>query len=248
VAGLGFPHAQALARAQEALASAPAPLRLERRGLDLVGLVPGALDETLPRVQAVATAHGATLAAELVAVEHDAPRVALGPRLPGDGPERLWCSFPTPEAAAAAASLFDGAFPALDRYLLVEAEHVRPRSGWMVHRHGGLATLVRGPRLGLTVTLVSSAPRAEQAADLQALVRRLREALRAATDRWLADHGYPGWSVGAHASTPARPRPSCGASWTLEADTGARLWLDAHAPDPLAAAVDRIAAELGAAR
>ena len=161
LAGLRFPDAAALEAAQLAL-HIDEMAELERRGLDLFGVIhphgqqgqPDAIDTCVAQLERVAAQHGAQVACELLPVELpvDLPGV-LAARAPDASPQRLWAHFESVEAAASLAKSMNGKVTVAGRYLIVEANEIRSRDGFHVQRAGGVAELVAGPILRLTISL-----------------------------------------------------------------------------------------------
>jgi hypothetical protein len=101
----------------------------------------------------------------------------LSPR-PADGDrERLWVTFHSPEQAVRFARTVDKRARQADRYVLIDAETIRPRDGYWAQRNGGVASVIAGERIRVTVTFwidrkEASAPDAAAlTAELQAQVR-----------------------------------------------------------------------------
>ena len=170
VAGLRFPDAAARDAAQHQLA-ADGRGTLATRGLDLYGLldvrsgrrVPHDLPNQLTTLQAVASQHGASLAAELAAHPYDqvpSMPALLSARAP-DAPEWLWADMSDADSAQRVARDLGPAVTVAHRFVLVAGAGpgtIQPRQGFIIQRAGGTAELVRGSRLRLGFTLVDFPP------------------------------------------------------------------------------------------
>lgn len=239
-AGVAFPDAERLAAGAADLAHALPEAGLELHGLDLLGVVPTEPARALGALARVAAAHDAALAAELVV--SDAPSQVPAPTEP-DGPEWLWSWFPSAERAAEVAARLEGAAHRVDHYVILRADRIRARTGWLVHRFGGYATVVRGPLLGLSARLFCPWKRKPVPFDLARLRAELPAALDGQADRLLAREETPQPAISLRLAT-SRPADLVQRLRALAAACGAGLGLDGHDPEPVAAAVGRVRAEL----
>jgi hypothetical protein len=123
----------------------------------LFGLVGGhypvGLSGQLAQLAELAEGHGGRIAAELVPVTDEVPLSRLLAARPSEpGRERLWAHFPNAEDATRFVRTLDKPARQADRYVLIEADTVRPRDGYWAQRNGGVATLIGGVRIRLNVT------------------------------------------------------------------------------------------------
>jgi hypothetical protein len=250
LAGLGFPDAAALEDAHvELLVDELGDF--ERRGNQLFGLLDAnPLGEWAAKLEQLAGRHGGRFAAELVPLEDDQdqeeqidwPRALATPPARGDV-ERLWAEFPSAERAAAFAAQLDRPTRAAGRYVVIESESIPPRVGYSVQRSRGVAHVLRGERIRLTVGLWKQARR-DPDLDARALTAELQGQVRAFVapdapieleELWNGAHG---------ALETAQPAELAAALVGFAEARHLELSLHARPCDPIVETIGRIQADL----
>lgn len=224
-----------------------------RRGPNMYGLIPvngwegdTSLARQIEQLEERAAEVGGPFSAELVvAGRHPNWSKVLSRTFGRRRRERLWARFPTAEAAGGYARTLG---PQLQCYeasqcLLLEADHIPPRAGLMVHRHGGVAEVFTTPRLRLTASFFRRTSQLAVEPDLvrEGLLHRIRGFV---DDDEHVDVTSARADVAVAEICTRAPGPVIVAMTELAASRGLSVWIEARSEDVLAAAIERITSDL----
>jgi MoaA/NifB/PqqE/SkfB family radical SAM enzyme len=241
-AGLAFRDAAALDAAEVALAVDEVG-DFRRRGPALFGLVGINGEEGLlgvvSRLETVAGQHGATLAAELTAVDKEVNLAqVLAAPLPEEEPQWLWVQFSSDDEAATVASRVQGQVTVAGSRLLVGGTRISPRLGWFVQSQGGSAELLTGARLRLCARLWRPN---NQSPALDEVVARLRPRLSPGEVVSTSES----WEGNSLLVETAAPGPVLAALIATARELSATPWIEVEpVPDRLVHALARVAKDL----